>query len=108
MSACHGHILCGDARDVLPTRPYAEAHFATFPPDLIRPCVLAGCPAGGFVLDPFCGSGTVGQVCIEEGHRFIGIEINPDYVAMAENRIGAARPRGPRQVSLWDAMEAMA
>ena len=92
----------------IPTRPFPEAHFATFPPDLIRPCILAGCPAGGSVLDPFFGSGTVGQVCVEEGRRFIGIEVNPDYVAMAETRIAAARPRGPRQVSFWETVEAMA
>lgn len=92
----------------IPTRPFSEAHFATFPPDLIRPCILAGCPAGGSVLDPFFGSGTVGQVCVEEGRRFIGIEVNPDYVAMAETRIAAARPRGPRQVSFWETAEAMA
>ena len=87
----------------IPTRPFREAHFATFPPELIRPCILAGCPAGGTILDPFIGSGTVGQVCIEEGRSYIGIELNPKYVSMAENRIGGARPRGARQVSLWDA-----
>ncbi len=92
----------------VPTRPFPEAHFATFPPDLIRPCILAGCPSGGSVLDPFFGSGTVGQVCVEEGRKFIGIEINPEYVAMAERRVAAARPRGPQQVSFWDAVEAMA
>lgn len=69
------------------TRPYHEAHFATFPPDLVRPCVLAGCPAGGVVLDPFFGSGTVGQVCIEENRKYIGIELNPEYVAMAQRRL---------------------
>lgn len=89
------------------TRPFPDAHFATFPPDLIRPCILAGCPAGGTVLDPFFGSGTVGQVCIEERRNFIGIEINPEYVAMAERRIAEARPHGPQQVSFWD-MEATA
>lgn len=90
------------------TRPYADAHFATFPPDLIRPCILAGCPQGGTVLDPFFGSGTVGQVCVEEGRNFIGIEINPDYVAMAERRIAEARPHGPQQASFWDVVEAIA
>lgn len=91
----------------VPTRPFPEAHFATFPPDLIRPCILAGCPQGGTVLDPFFGSGTVGQVCVEEGRNFIGIEINPDYVTMAERRIAEARPHGPQQASFWDAAEAM-
>lgn len=72
----------------IPTRPYKEAHFATFPPDLVRPCILAGCAENGVVLDPFFGSGTVGQVCLEENRRFIGIEINPEYVQMAERRLG--------------------
>lgn len=90
------------------TRPFPDAHFATFPPDLIRPCILAGCPAGGTVLDPFFGSGTVGQVYIEERRSFIGIEINPEYVAMAERRIAEARRRGPRQASFRDVVEAMA
>ena len=84
------------------THPFPDAHFATFPPDLIRPCVLAGCPAGGVVLDPFFGAGTVGAVCVEEARRYIGIELNPDYVAMAERRIGQARPKGPQPLSLLD------
>lgn len=90
------------------TRPYSEAHFATFPPDLIRPCVLAGCPASGVVLDPFFGSGTVGQVCIEEKRGFIGIELNPEYAAMAERRLDNAREKGPEQISFWDCVEGMA
>lgn len=88
------------------THPFPDAHFATFPPDLIpdliRPCALAGCPAGGVVLDPFFGTGTVGVVCVEEARRYLGIEINPDYVAMAERRIGQARPKGPQPLSLLD------
>ena len=51
----------------VPSKGYREAHFATYPPDLIRPCVLAGCPVSGVVLDPFGGSGTTGEVCEEEG-----------------------------------------
>lgn len=69
------------------TKPYPGAHFATFPPDLIRPCVRAGCPVGGVVLDPFAGAGTTGLVALEEGRNFIGIELNPDYCKMAEKRI---------------------
>lgn len=84
------------------THPFPDAHFATFPPDLIRPCALAGCPAGGVVLDPFFGAGTVGVVCVEEERRYLGIEINPDYVAMAKRRIGQARPKGPQPLSLLD------
>lgn len=91
----------------IPTRPrpFQDAHYATFPPDLIRPCILAGCPSGGFVLDPFFGSGTVGQVCVEERRSYIGIEINPEYVAIANKRIEESRPRGPNQISLWDSSE---
>lgn len=61
------------------TKPYSGAHFATFPPDLIEPCILAGAPAGGVVLDPFFGSGTTGQVCQALGRRWIGCELNPAY-----------------------------
>lgn len=66
---------------------FKEAHFATFPPDLIRPCILAGCPAGGVVLDPFYGAGTVGVVCQETDRNCVGIEINPAYVKIAKQRI---------------------
>lgn len=71
-------------------KPYKGAHFAVFPPELIRPCVLAGAPKGGTVLDPFCGSGTVGAVCKEEGREFLGIELNPNYIELAEERISAS------------------
>jgi DNA modification methylase len=66
---------------------FPEAHFATFPPKLIEPCILAGCPAGGLVLDPFCGSGTTGMVALRHGRRFIGIELSAKYVDMAHRRI---------------------
>ena len=71
------------------TRPFAEAHFATFPPDLIEPCILAGCQYGGTVIDPFGGAGTTGLVADRHGRNAILCEINPDYVAMAERRIRA-------------------
>ena len=71
----------------VPTRPMRHAHFATFPPDLIRPCIIAGCPEGGIVLDPFFGAGTVGVVCLEERRRYLGIEINPNYIKIAQKRI---------------------
>jgi DNA modification methylase len=76
-------------RDVwnVATQPYSEAHFATFPKDLIRPCILAGCPVGGIVLDPFFGSGTTGEVALEENRNFIGIELNPEYIKIAQKRI---------------------
>ena len=68
------------------TKPYSGAHFATFPPDLIKPCILAGCPAGGTVLDPFGGSGTTGMVALELGRNAELIELNPDYVEIIEGR----------------------
>lgn len=72
------------------TRPFAGAHFATFPPDLIDPCVLAGCPADGTVLDPFFGAGTTGLVAQKHGRNCVGIELNPDYIAIANERLGLA------------------
>ena len=69
------------------TRPFAGAHFATFPPDLIRPCIQASTQPGDYVLDPFFGSGTVGLVCQEESRQYIGIELNPEYVALAAERL---------------------
>ena len=74
------------------TQPFSEAHFAVFPPKLIEPCILAGCPAGGIVLDPFCGSGTTGMVALRHGRRFIGIELNAEYVDMAHRRIQGDMP----------------
>lgn len=70
----------------VPSSAYPESHFATFPPDLIKPCILAGCPVGGTVLDPFGGSGTTGQVALELGRRAVLIELNPEYVKLAEDR----------------------
>jgi DNA modification methylase len=76
-------------RDVwtVATFPYKEAHFATFPPKLIEPCILAGCPPGGVVLDPFCGSGTTGVVALRHQRDFIGIELNPDYITLINKRL---------------------
>lgn len=69
------------------TKPFKGAHFATFPKDLIEPCVLAGCPEGGTVLDPFSGSGTTGIVADRLGRNAILTELNPDYIDIAKNRI---------------------
>ena len=69
------------------TKPYREAHFATFPPDLIKPCILAGCPPGGFVIDPFFGAGTTGLVAKELGRRWWGVELNPDYEELIDKRV---------------------
>lgn len=71
----------------VPTKPFKEAHFAVYPEDLIEPCILAGCPLDGVVLDPFFGSGTTGLVALKHGRNFIGIELNPDYIKIAEKRL---------------------
>jgi site-specific DNA-methyltransferase (cytosine-N4-specific) len=69
------------------TEPFAGAHFATFPPKLVELCVLTGSQAGDAVLDPFCGSGTVGVVCAALRRKFTGIELHPEYVALAQRRL---------------------
>lgn len=69
------------------TKPLKEAHFATFPEELITPCILAGCPKDGIVLDPFMGAGTTGLVALSHGRKFIGFELNPDYIAIANKRL---------------------
>lgn len=69
------------------TKPLKEAHFATFPTDLIEPCVLAGSPKKGVVLDPFIGSGTTGLASLKHGRDFIGIDLNPEYIKIAEKRL---------------------
>lgn len=71
----------------VPTQPYAEAHFATFPEKLIEPCILAGSQEGDLVLDPFNGSGTTGVVSLKHRRKYIGIELNPDYIKIAERRL---------------------
>ena len=68
------------------THAYPGSHWATFPPDLIKPCILAGCPSGGVVLDPFAGSGTTAKVALEAGRKAVMIELNPDYIALIEQR----------------------
>ncbi len=71
----------------IPTKPFSGAHFAVFPDTLVTPMLSAGCPLDGWVLDPFAGSGTVGMVAKQQGKNSIGIELNPEYCAMAEARI---------------------
>lgn len=87
MDTCHP--LGRNKRTVwtVPTAPFAGAHFATFPPDMIKPCILAGCPEGGHVLDPFAGAGTTGLVADRLGRNATLIELNPQYVALARERI---------------------
>jgi site-specific DNA-methyltransferase (adenine-specific) len=72
------------------TQPFAKAHFATFPPALIRPCILSSSRPGDHVLDPFLGSGTVGVVCEELQRNFIGIELHPEYILLAAQRLGVS------------------
>jgi hypothetical protein len=74
------------------TTPYPGAHFATFPPKLVEPMILAGCPVGGTVLDPFGGAGTVGLVADRLGRDAILIELNPEYARMAAQRIRGDAP----------------
>ena len=76
----------------IPTHAYPDAHFATFPPKLVEPCIKAGCPVGGVVLDPFGGSGTVGLVASRLGRDAILIELNLEYAEMAERRIHGDAP----------------
>ena len=68
-------------------KPFSEAHFATFPPDLIVDMIKAGCPEGGIVLDPFSGAGTTALVSAKLGRQFIGIELNPEYIKISERRL---------------------
>ena len=69
------------------TKPYAGAHFAVFPTDLIEPCIMAGAPAGGIVLDPFMGSGTTAQVAQSLGRQYLGCELNQDYEPLQKKRL---------------------
>ncbi len=71
----------------VPTQGYKEAHFATYPENLIVPCILAGCPAGGVVLDPFHGSGTTGKVAKNHNRKYIGIELNDKYIELSKKRL---------------------
>ncbi|MBL8891826.1 MAG: site-specific DNA-methyltransferase [Planctomycetaceae bacterium] len=83
------HPLGRNKRTVwsVPLGKFRDAHFAVFPQDLIRPCIKAGAPENGVVLDPFFGAGTVGVVAVELGRKYVGIELNPDYVALAQRRL---------------------
>jgi site-specific DNA-methyltransferase (adenine-specific) len=71
------------------TKPYPEAHFATFPPSLVKPCILSSSAPGDIILDPFFGSGTVGLVAKEFDRKYLGIELNPDYIEIATKRLAA-------------------
>jgi DNA modification methylase len=89
-------VLSGTTRNrrsvwTITTKPYSGAHFAVMPPDLVEPCIKAGCPEGGTVLDPFAGSGTTLAVAAELGRNAIGCELNPAYIELAEKRIKESR-----------------
>lgn len=71
----------------IPTEPFTGTHFATFPPKFVEPCILAGSEPEDWVLDPFFGSGTVGVVCEQQHRKYVGIELNHDYVKLAIDRI---------------------
>ena len=71
----------------IPVKPFKEAHFATFPPELIEPCVKAGCQPNGTILDPFAGAATTGVVALENNKNFIGIELNPKYCELSKKRL---------------------
>jgi len=75
------------------TQPFSGAHFATFPPQLIEPCILAATRQGDYVLDPFFGSGTVGLVCVPLERKYIGIELHPEYVSLAAERLSTTEER---------------
>lgn len=83
------------------THSFKGAHFATFPPDFIRPCILAGAPRGGLALDPFGGAGTTSLVSMQHGRRSIICELNPDYAAMARARVDAAWLDGASQMDVF-------
>lgn len=72
------------------TQPYPEAHFATFPENLVKPCILAGCPVGGIVLDPFSGSGTVVKVAQDFGRHGVGLELSGEYLGLSRRRTAQA------------------
>jgi DNA modification methylase len=87
-----GGFVTNDTRNrrsvwTVATQPFSGAHFATFPPDLIEPCILSGCPVGGTVLDPFGGAGTTGLVADRHQRNAILVELNPEYAEMARRRL---------------------
>ena len=104
-AAQRNHPLGKNKRSVwkIPVRSYPGAHFAVFPKELVKPCILAGCPPGKTVLDPFGGTGTVGQVAEELGRNAVLIELNPVYVAMQQGRnsmvnvVSAGADRSPAE-----------
>jgi DNA modification methylase len=82
------------------TRPYKGAHFATFPPALIEPCILAGSRPGDIVLDPFMGSGTTAAVALQHGRQYLGCELNPDYGPLQQQRLKGQESADANQMQL--------
>ena len=76
----------------IPTSTYKGAHFATFNPKLITPCILAGCPKGRVVFDPFMGAATVGVVAKKNNRKYLGVELNPKYIKLAKQRLRETLP----------------
>jgi DNA modification methylase len=87
------------------TRPYKGAHFATFPPALIEPCILAGSRPGDIVLDPFMGSGTTAAVAIQHGRQYLGCELNAEYGALQQERLNGAMPEKSPNLDLFEAVK---
>lgn len=83
------------------TKPFKEAHFAVYPPQLIEPCILAGCPEGGVVLDPFFGSGTTGLVAQQHNRSWVGVELNPTYATIARKRLKLDETVGDAEILAW-------
>src|SRR4030065_368511 len=84
------------------TEGFRGAHFAVFPPELVKVCLLAGSNYGSIVLDPFLGSGTVAEVCLEYNRKCVGIELNPEYAKMASKRVAGIQRRLRSEHKLLD------
>jgi site-specific DNA-methyltransferase (adenine-specific) len=99
------HPLGRNKRTVwsIPLSKFREAHFAVFPERLVETCLLATCPPGGVVLDPFSGAGTTALVALRNGRRFIGFDCNPEYCELSRRRVANIEPStgGNRQATLW-------
>jgi DNA modification methylase len=85
----------------IPTKPFKEAHFAVMPEALVEPCILAGSPEGGTVLDPFSGAATVGLVALKNSRNYTGIELNPEYIAISRKRLQDYPEKQPQTEENW-------